>query len=637
MRQLNGFEIEVYNQYGIKEGSRISICPECSHTRKKKTDKCAMVDWTTGLLTCQHCGKVLQLHKYKKSQSEMKPTKQEYKLPQISPFSGVYSDNIQRYIVDTRQLDLSALKRLKIRECKEWMPQVEKEVNCIAFDYYYNGILINTKFRDAAKNFKLVKGAEKIIYNLDAIKGKKHALIVEGEFDVVAWETAGIDFGVSVPNGFTIKGTINLDYLDNYIELFDDKEIIYIGVDDDEAGQKGETELIRRFGAERCKIISYGASKDANGYLKDHGKLALKSLISTAKDVKVEGIYSVEDVRDSMWNRYKNGQKRGTTTYFSKVDKAWTWREGEVTVWTGYQNEGKSLWVNQLALLKAMYDGYKFGIFSPENTPVEDFYTDLIEPIIGKSADPAFKNNYMSEQEYKYAESIINEHFFVIYPEVNFKLDTIFEKAAYLVKKHGIRALIIDPYNTIEHLLDRGEREDMYISRFMAQLKRFAIKHDISVHLVAHQLTARKDKDTGLYTKPDINAIKGGGTFADKADNANIVWRPNRAINFRDPNVIFASQKIKKQKLVGEPQEIEGIRFDIKTQRYYIDNFTPFDMLDKRRYQIHPELEPHKEIKYSFDENSGDIFTKTEYVKNELPREINGISHFETEFTEPPF
>jgi hypothetical protein len=27
----------------------------------------------------------------------------------------------------------------------------------------------------------------------------------------------------------------------------------------------------------------------------------------------------------------------------SEIDKAWTWRAKEVNLWTGYQNEGKSL------------------------------------------------------------------------------------------------------------------------------------------------------------------------------------------------------------------------------------------------------------------------------------------------------
>jgi len=61
------------------------------------------------------------------------------------------------------------------------------------------------------------------------------------------------------------------------------------------------------------------------------------------------------------------------------------------------------------------------------------------------------------------------------------------------------------------------------------------------------------------------------------------VWRPNRAIDFQDKFVTFGSQKIKKQKLVGTPQEVDGIDFDVKEQRYYFSGVTPFIKVDEKR------------------------------------------------------
>ena len=205
------------------------------------------------------------------------------------------------------------------------------------------------------------------------------------------------------------------------------------------------------------------------------------------------------------------------------------------------------MFLNQLALLKAFFDGWKFGVFSPENMPINDFFNDLIETYIGKSADPFFTNNYMSEDEFREGMAFMKKHFFIIYPKKSYKLEDIFDRAKFLVKTKGIRSLIIDPYNTIQHRMQHGEREDLYISRFMSELKRFAIENKISIHLVAHQVTPQKD-DNNKYFKPDLNRIKGGGTFSDKADNVLFVWRPNRAVDFSDTSVIFGSQKIKKQK-----------------------------------------------------------------------------------------
>ncbi len=52
MKELNAFEIEVYNVHQIKENSTLSTCPKCSEHRKPKNQKikCASVFWDTGII-----------------------------------------------------------------------------------------------------------------------------------------------------------------------------------------------------------------------------------------------------------------------------------------------------------------------------------------------------------------------------------------------------------------------------------------------------------------------------------------------------------------------------------------------------------------------------------------------------------
>mgnify|MGYP003644784143 CR=1 FL=1 len=592
--EINGFEVEEFNIYNIASKAKTSTCPKCSEARKKKTDKCMSVFWDTGLGQCNHCGETTQLHSYKKMQVHKK-----YEKPKEVLIESKYSNGLLNYL-KTRCIDEDSFLKLKVTESKEWMPQTKRDENCICFNYYLENELINVKYRDARKNFKLFKGAEKIFYNIDSISTSKDCVIVEGEFDVLSFITSGVSSVVSVPNGFNLKGdNVNLDYLDNYYNYFENKDTIYIAVDNDAAGLKGQRELIRRFGAEKCKVVDFKDCKDANDYLIKYGKQALKQTIKDSKDVKVEGVFTLGDARDSMIHDYRNGQKRGSTTYVDSIDKSWTWREGDVYVWTGYQNEGKSLMLNQMCAVRAYWESAKVAVFSPENFPINDFYNDIIEMYIGKSCDPFYQNNYMSEGEFNEGMDFVEKNFFLIYPENDFTLETIFKKVMYLVKRHGIRTFIIDPYNTIEHKMNRGEREDLYISRFMATLKRFAIEMDISIHLVAHQLTAKKnDADGGRYFKPMLNNIKGGGTFADKADNVLFVWRPNRAIDFKDIDVVFGSQKIKKQKLVGIPQDISDIEFDIRMNRYLFGGVTPFTKIDFHRKGLDydNEIERIKEV-----------------------------------------
>ena len=554
-------------------------CPNCYSIGKEHfNDPCLSINLETGLYKCHKC-------------SWSGRVKTDY----FMPIKKVYQKPVKNNL---KKLNQRCRKFLHKRGITDEVIEINKIVSSkdgksIVFPYFKNNELINYKTRDITdKMFTQSRNGLPIIYNYDRVKNEKLIIICEGELDSLSWEVAGITWHTSVNMGAPNVHDKNLDKklecISNCYEVFEQAERIYVATDEDDNGRYLEEELVRRFGADKCQIVSFKPYKDANEVLLNEGIEALKDCVRQAHDPKIEGIFSVDDIQDSMLDGYRNGQERGTTTYIPSVDSAWTWRNGELNIWTGYQNEGKSMFLNQLALLKAIYDGWKFGVFSPENMPMNDFFNDLIETFIGKSADPYYENNYMSEAEFREGMQFMKKHFFVIYPKKSYKLEDIFDRAKFLVKTKGIRSLIIDPYNTIQHRMQHGEREDLYISRFMSELKRFAIENKISIHLVAHQVTPQKD-DNNRYYKPDLNRIKGGGTFSDKADNVLFVWRPNRALDFSDTSVVFGSQKIKKQKLVGYPQDIHGITFDRKSSRYYFNNVTPFEEVDKFRCEEEQE------------------------------------------------
>ena len=152
--EINGFEVDEFNVYNIDTKAKLSTCPKCSHTRKKKTQKCLMLDWERGLGTCQHCGDVVQLHTYKKASTGVSyamPPKKEKKqvLSQVAEYfqkRGISNDTIETFGVTNGE---------------EFMPQVGQEVNVIMFNYYVGQEIINIKYRDARKNFKMYKGAQK--------------------------------------------------------------------------------------------------------------------------------------------------------------------------------------------------------------------------------------------------------------------------------------------------------------------------------------------------------------------------------------------------------------------------------------------------------------------------------------------
>lgn len=547
-------------------------CPNCYKIGKTNyNDLCLSVNLSEGIYNCHKCGFSGSL----KTRKYMEQAKL-YKLPNINQLYPLNKKG--RDFLYSRGITDSVIRNNRLK--------TNNSGNLIIFPYYRNGEVVNYKTRGIdGKFFTQSKDAEPIIYNYDGVVNKTPIVVCEGELDSLSWEVAGVTTHTSVNMGApnTADKNINkkLECIDNCYGVFDKTNCVYIATDNDENGRYLEKELIRRIGVEKCKIVDFSPFKDANEVLLHEGKESLLKRLKMAKTPKVEGIFSLDDVEVDLLNGFYKGQDMGTTTYVPQVDSAWTWRNGEVNVWTGYQNEGKSLFLNQLCVIKAAKENFKFGIFSPENMPMTDFYNDIIEMYIGKSVNKKFKHQ-MSISEFSKGMEFAKKHFYLIYPTKYFLLDTIFDKAKYLVRSKGINGLIIDPYNTIHHKMISGEREDLYISRFMAELKRFAIDNNVSVHLVAHQITPRRD-DTGRYPKPDVNYVKGGSEFANKCDNLLYIWRPNRAIDFSDKSVIFGSQKIKKQKLVGYPQDVKNIQFNIKEQRYYFNNKTPFTEIDEER------------------------------------------------------
>ncbi len=305
--EINGFLIDKFNQHGLPEGKTQGICPLCSLDRQPKNQKanCASYDWERGLGTCHNCNKTFQLHSYQRKGSSDKI----YVRPTTPDFIEEVSTNVEKWF-NGRGISKNTLKELKVTEGAEFMPQTGQMENAIHFNYFIGDQLINVKYRDGRKNFKLYKGAEKVFYNINSVVGYEYCVIVEGEMDVLSLHEAGIENVVSVPNGATLNNN-NLDYLDNCIDYFTDKDKIIIAVDDDDAGQALQQELVRRLGAEICYLATFEDCKDANEYLLKYGKEELAKRIAKAKPVPLENVTTFRDIEAEITDFVENGFKPG--------------------------------------------------------------------------------------------------------------------------------------------------------------------------------------------------------------------------------------------------------------------------------------------------------------------------------------
>lgn len=515
-------------------GQGKTTCPQCSAERHKLNDPCLSVNVTEGVYNCHHCGWAGGL-------------KEKYSVPQN--IGNELTEKTTAYF-ESRGISKATLDKAKVTEETVYFPQVLKERKAIRFNYFRNGKLTNIKYRDSEKHFKMHKDAEMIFYNLDAIKDTKEAIIVEGEIDCLSFIEAGMDNVVSVPNG----ANKNLDYVANCWGYFENKTKIYICVDKDEAGKILEDELIRRFGKDICFIITL-PFKDANETLTKASKDELTWCYREAKGLPLDDIQYLSGVRDLMLFQFDNGKERGTPTHFEPLNNHFSWKRGQVTLFHGIGNFGKSTFVYFLMLLKSMYDGDKWGVYSPEHYPANEFYDILIQTFLGKNIEKKYPAR-CTKEEYQRAMNFIEEHFYYVYPESDSPTpEFINGKFKQLIIRHGITGCVIDPFNQLDNDMSKFGRDDLYISKFLTNEKRFALKHNLHKIIVAHPKVMHKDKD-GKYPCPTVYDLHGGSMWVNKCDNILAIHAPKWHENKADTERLIDIQKIKMQQLVGTPGEV---------------------------------------------------------------------------------
>ena len=132
----------------------------------------------------------------------------------------------------------------------------------------------------------------------------------------------------------------------------------------------------------------------------------------------------------------------------------------------------------------------------------------------------------MDERTLRTSKAWAQEHFFWILPDEDsdWTIDTVLDRAKALVFRKGIRGLIIDPWNEIEHNLPQGMTETIYVSHALKRMRQFARHYGIHLWVVAHPAKLYREKD-GNYPVPTLYDISGSANWRNKADNGICVWR----------------------------------------------------------------------------------------------------------------
>lgn len=440
---------------------------------------------------------------------------------------------------------------------------------------------VNTKYRwkkDGERRFMQKRGAAKTLYNANAILdperlnrlevGTDSLVWTEGEFDCWAVVESGFDTCVSVPDGAPPARDKNGKLIhvpdnDKDIDPEDDDKFSFMGrlmeplmrvkqhiiaVDGDEPGGRLAKELVRRLGAAKCYWIEYPKDevvpnkngrgkrpcKDINEVKQYLGPEVVREIIENAKPWPVKGLFRLSDYPEV------EIPPMAEIGISKTLDDHMKFYPGQFVVATGIPNVGKSTFINQAVVLLAKRHKWPVAIFSGEKDVKPFLAHELMTGFLDKGrADWKF-------EEKQRAEAFVERYFhFIDYDdssEDEIDLDFVLDRAATAVFRYGVKVLIIDPWNELEHSRPMNISLTEYVGKAIRKLKRFAKMFGVCVIVVAHP------KKIDLRMAPTLYDISDSAHWYNKADLGVIVHAdPERAAEVpNERKIIIAKVRLKR-------------------------------------------------------------------------------------------
>jgi len=466
--------------------------------------------------------------------------------------------------------------------------------NCIAYPYREDGSVVNVKYRSSAKEFRQEQSAKRTLYGLDNLKAhwaqsnEKDMIFVEGEMDVLALWEAGYKNAVSLPDGAPKTAKHDPDdkrfaALQNTEWLHEATKVI-IATDNDGPGRALKLELLHRFGKDRCWTVEWPDKdgqpiKDANDCLVAYGPRAVQDFIEYAEPQPIDGLHSISDYRSEVINIYNGEVQQPVSTGFPILDQIYQVMPSTFHLVTGIPNHGKSNFIDQLAVNLCRQHGWKFAVFSPEHSTANH-----IRRLSEKVAQLPFDvgpNKRMDEDTRDRALNFLDGNFHFIESEDNVPtIDWVLEKARAACLRHGVRGIIIDPYNEIDTARDRNKREDEHIRDLISKCKSFCRRHQVTMWMVAHPQKMQRDSG-GAYPPPSLYDVSGAAHWNNMCDVGLVIHR-----DFEGGETRVITRKIREQGLYGHIGEA-FFRYNLYSHCY--------EEAGSRRTnpEAAPEVQPH--------------------------------------------
>ena len=430
----------------------------------------------------------------------------------------------------------------------------------VVFPYLRDDVLVNTKFRnpDDKKDMRQAGGAEPCLFGWHLIGPKSQSVaICEGEIDAMTLHQVGI------PALSVNAGAGNHQWIDNDWERLERFSVIYLCYDDDEAGQKGVREVANRLGLERCRIVKFEKSKDANEYLTEQ-KASLEDFdhcLKASQTFDPEELLSFsahwKEVKAAFWPA--QGGPRDPVLRIGKQDQSWfEFRTGELTLWTGINGHGKSLMLNQV-LIGLAEQGEKCCVFSGEMLPKQQGKR-MAKQLTGLDRP--------SPQYLDAAGEWVEGKFWLFNLLGQASIDRLIEVFTYGFKRYGIRHFVIDSLMMTD-VPDDGPGALTAQKVAMGKLANFCRRYLVHVHLVAHPRKSENESKA-----PGKMDVAGSAHLTNAIDNMFSVWSARKE-DGEDLDTPDACLTLFKQRNADTQNRKLWLYFNRESQQYTLDSRRP--------------------------------------------------------------
>lgn len=218
-------------------------------------------------------------------------------------------------------------------------------------------------------------------------------------------------------------------------------------------------------------------------------------------------IITTHDIRKDLHEYYRGGIKKGQGLGFHNTNEGFLIRTHELTIVSGTNGSGKTMWLSQV-ILNQLQSDKKCIVASLEMHPIFTC-SRMLAQLEGSS-------DVTEDCINKFVENMKNKLY--IYNQANVTTTkTIFAMIEYAYNVLGCEIIVVDSLMKMNDIA-----EDNYDAqkRFVDQLTAMCRRYPIHIFLVAH---TRKLRD--VYEHPSKNDVHGSNHIVNLADNLLCVWR----------------------------------------------------------------------------------------------------------------